>query len=574
MALPTTISAAQAHIGQGLPTALITTASEAHPKPSGQKFTYGTAGLRTKADILDSTCFRVGLIGALRSKKLGGKTIGLMVTASHNPEEDNGVKMVDPRGEMLDSAWEPFCTRIANADSSESLIAELEKLATHFKIDLAAPASVIVGYDTRPSCALLVQAIVDGLSAMGAQTIDAGLKTTPQLHYLVRCLNTQGTQDSYGEPTEEGYYKKLAAAYLRLVGPQSSSESSSSSSTAASPLVVDCANGVGAYALNNLIKYIPEDRLAFRPLRTSTSTPGALNSGCGADYVKTNQCLPQGFEKENLNVGERMCSFDGDADRVVFYYLAGPAGARESFRLLDGDKIASLAADYLSELVKKAGIHLELGCVQTAYANGSSTKYLKQRVPVTCTPTGVKHLHHAAESFDIGVYFEANGHGTVLFSPSAQRKIAEATPASPAAQEALEQLSALVDLINQTVGDAISDMLLVEVILRARQWAAADWDTSYQDLPNKILKVNVPDRFLFQTEDAERRLTSPPGLQDKLDQLVAKFKDARSFVRPSGTEDCVRVYAECAIQSELSPLANGVAKLVADFAAASAAASS
>lgn len=30
--------------------------------------------------------------------------------------------------------------------------------------------------------------------------------------------------------------------------------------------------------------------------------------------------------------------------------------------------------------------------------------------------TGVKHLHHAAEEFDIGVYFEANGHGTVLFS--------------------------------------------------------------------------------------------------------------------------------------------------------------
>ena len=32
------------------------------------------------------------------------------------------------------------------------------------------------------------------------------------------------------------------------------------------------------------------------------------------------------------------------------------------------------------------------------------------------TPTGVKYLHEAAHHFDIGVYFEANGHGTVLFS--------------------------------------------------------------------------------------------------------------------------------------------------------------
>ena len=36
-----------------------------------------------------------------------------------------------------------------------------------------------------------------------------------------------------------------------------------------------------------------------------------------------------------------------------------------------------------------------------------------QKIPVACVPTGVKHLHHKAQDFDIGVYFEANGHGTV-----------------------------------------------------------------------------------------------------------------------------------------------------------------
>ena len=30
-----------------------------------------------------------------------------------------------------------------------------------------------------------------------------------------------------------------------------------------------------------------------------------------------------------------------------------------------------------------------------------------------CAKTGVKHLHHLALNYDIGVYFEANGHGTV-----------------------------------------------------------------------------------------------------------------------------------------------------------------
>lgn len=36
-----------------------------------------------------------------------------------------------------------------------------------------------------------------------------------------------------------------------------------------------------------------------------------------------------------------------------------------------------------------------------------------QNVSVTCVPTGVKHLHHEALKAGVGIYFEANGHGTV-----------------------------------------------------------------------------------------------------------------------------------------------------------------
>ena len=162
----------------------------------------------------------------------------------------------------------------------------------------------------------------------------------------------------------------------------------------------------------------------------------------------------------------------------------------------------------------------------------------------------MKYLHHAAQRFSIGVYFEANGHGTVLFSSSALERLQSATPHSPEEANAIKNLLAFSELINQAVGDALSDMLLVEVILAHRGWGAPEWDAGYEDLPNRLLKVEVPNRGLFETEDAERKLRAPAGLQQNIDDAVKKVDMGRSFVRPSGTEDCVRVYAEAKSTSE------------------------
>ena len=173
-----------------------------------------------------------------------------------------------------------------------------------------------------------------------------------------------------------------------------------------------------------------------------------------------------------------------------------------------------------------------------------------QRLPVKCVPTGVKHLHHAAEHYDVGVYFEANGHGTVLFSKSTQDTLISYEPSTPAQSTALNHLINLTQLINQTVGDALSDMLLVEVVLAHKSYSGVEWNSLYADLPNRLVKVVVGDRNAFKTEDAERRLVSPRGLQTKIDEFVRRYEGGRSFVRPSGTEDVVRVYAEAVVKSQ------------------------
>ncbi|KAI9632946.1 putative phosphoacetylglucosamine mutase [Dioszegia hungarica] len=536
-------------------------AADAYPKPQGVKFSYGTAGFRTLGERLPSVMFCCALLAVLRSKKLGGAAIGVMITASHNPEQDNGVKLVDPSGEMLDPTWESHATLLANCTSTESLITTFIDLAHHLRVELdaCAPSSIIYARDTRPSGKKLVEAFEAGLSAFqGLKVVDLGVHTTPVLHYVVRATNARDGEQ--GKPTVEGYYERMAGAFKTLIGNRGPLPT----------LYVDCANGVGAPAISTLSSYLGTS-LPLQAMNDSTTTPGALNSQCGADYVKTRQALPPSVEDAGLldKPDTRSCSLDGDADRIIYYYL----GEGGKFRLLDGDKIAGLVALFLMDLVKKAKLGqeggedtAEVGVVQTAYANGSSTKYLKGRgVPVTCVPTGVKHLHHAAQKYDIGVYFEANGHGTVLFSPSFLSTLAVHEPTSPDSSTATKQLLALSQLINQAVGDALSDMLLVEVVLAHRGWTAVEWDAAYEDLPNRLVKVEVADRFLFETTDAERKLTSPAGLQAVLDEAVGKVEMGRSFVRPSGTEDCVRVYAEAKTTAGVDTLATTVSDLVKQY---------
>jgi phosphoacetylglucosamine mutase len=281
--------------------------------------------------------------------------------------------------------------------------------------------------------------------------------------------------------------------------------------------------------------------------------------------VKTQQKPPNGLPEVEANT--RCCSVDGDADRLVYFFI----DENENFHLLDGDRIATLIADYLMNLVSECGVSLKLGIVQTAYANGASTDFIKNQlnVDVACTATGVKHLHHKALEYDIGVYFEANGHGTVIFSQKAKDMIAAALHNEDSTDDqksASNKLLLTIDLINETVGDAISDMLLVETILHAKGWDLKDWLKTYDDLPNLQQKVKVQDRNVFETADAERICVKPEGLQDKLNNLVKTYKRGRAFVRPSGTEDVVRVYAEAADTDDVQNLAAEVSMLVFEMA--------
>ncbi|RKP29409.1 Phosphoacetylglucosamine mutase [Metschnikowia bicuspidata] len=519
-------------------------ASRKYPKHPGVVYSYGTAGVRMQALLLDCAMYTTGILAALRSKALGGAHVGVMITASHNPPQDNGVKVVDPLGSMLEALWEKYVTQLANS-AAEDLPATVRAIAGKEGVDLGVAAHVVVARDSRESSPRLAGAVLAGVGSVPALEFrDLGLMTTPQLHYITRTLN----DCAFGEPLENGYYIKLAAAFKSIVG------------TLSDPIdiTIDSANGIGAPKIETLVKEYLGGVVRASFVNCAYTEPATLNSDCGADYVKTNQRLPKNVVPQP---GKLYASFDGDADRLVHYYQT----ATGEFRLLDGDKISTLLALFLQKLLARLPqLQVNMAVVQTAYANGLSTDYVVNtlKVQVLCTPTGVKHLHHEAEKYDVGVYFEANGHGTVIFSPAAEAKIFAYTASSADELDAIETLRSFTQLINQTVGDAISDLLCVLAVLHYLRMSPAEWDLAYTDLPNKLVKVLVKDRGIFKTTNQELTLVEPVGLQAQIDAAVAKCAKGRSFVRASGTEDAVRVYAEAASSEEVEMLSEAVRSLV------------
>jgi len=569
--------------------------------------------------------------------------------------------------ERYESACELVCNARTEEALEKALDAFEEKVFAFKKEREKSREAAVVyfGRDTRESGERLVERAKEGARVLGEDVVkicDRGVVTTPMLHYFVYA-HGNAVEAFYEEEEEEkqkkegreeemdaiaerlrvkvdaatqelAYFKRMAIGYLSLIEEDEEKKSHGTdgdfrknvveglraNATGLPPLHVDCANGVGFVAFEKLMALfdvIRENSSTNTSHATTTTTrkeialvlkngpsDGPVNLNCGSDFVQKNQRAPDTSSSRLSFVNQRCASVDGDCDRLVYFSIEEGG----NFLLCDGDKLSILIAFFLIEQLFLAGLahKISLGIAHTAYSNGAFTKFCeKNGVETVCAKTGVKNVHKAAEeNFDIGVYFESNGHGTALFSEETVeliekelvdeltrmsveqqlKKEEEKSSSSSSLQsvilttklKALLTLKATIQTINPAVGDAISSVLLIEGILRKKgNMPFQEWHAMYRDLPTKQTKVKVRDRTVIECFDSERKCSKPEGLQQRIDEIIDSFSSAnddnnnknmnRAFVRPSGTEDIVRVYVEASDAATCEAIAKKVEDAVVEF---------
>ena len=384
--------------------------------PRLPRYAYGTAGFRYDATVMDAVLVRVAVFCVwwyprLQQQLQGANTIGIMVTASHNDESYNGVKLVEANGEILaDPVIQGQLTEWVNSDCLENAGKDKHPIRQWLEGQSSTTATtdvptciIHIGYDTRSHSLPLTELAIKAIRALGGQVLNHGVATTPLLHHVVFHHNPHRVPSMIPiRPDGVGYYHLLAYSYYALLR-----TATSALVTNPKRLVVDCACGVGYPSLQffskTLQSILPVTQSSPCPSRTfqciNGPGHGPLNENCGSEHVQKSNDTPKWYQAEETvrdesssSSWEYSAAFDGDADRIVFF---SSNNNDNNFFLLDGDKIAVLLCDFMQKEVAALQTacqavqssaastsslgNLRLGAVQTAYANGASTKYLKVR---------------------------------------------------------------------------------------------------------------------------------------------------------------------------------------------------
>jgi phosphoglucosamine mutase len=402
---------------------------------------------------------------------------------------------------------------------------------------------IFIGKDTRRSGDMLEHAVAAGIASVGAEARLLGVVPTPAVAFITRELQGMGGvmisashnpfQDNgikifgadgfkISDSIEEAIEKELLGKErIQLpigedIGAITSDDSSTSfwlSSLAKIAgenvgsrrlkIALDCANGSAS-------RWAPKffANLGYSVDAIGVSPDGVnINKKVGSTSIAS---ILEVMKKEHFDIG---FAFDGDADRVIAISSDGD--------IIDGDFILAITAKFLKDQEKLPGNSL----VTTVMANLG--------------------LDLAMKNLDIKLFKTRVGDRFVLEEMQKTQTIVGG-----------EQSGHIILSDHSTTGDGMLTACYLLKIMRETGASLKELSGVMSKLPQVLVNIRVRNK----------NFDSIPEIVDTIRNTEKQLSGrGRVLVRPSGTEDLVRVMAEGPDEVEIKGLVENIAKTISTY---------
>ena len=399
------------------------------------------------------------------------------------------------------------------------------------------PITVLIGRDTRSSCAMLESALQAGLSAAGVNSCLLGVIPTPGVAYLTHSLRTaagivisashnpfhdngikffdrKGTKlsDDIELAIEAQITKPMRTQGAGRLGQIEQLTDASgryiefcksvfpgSLTLKGLKIVVDCANGATFKVAPAIFHELGAQVIAIHHKPDGFN----INQACGATDVRD---LQKQVTQHSADVG---LAFDGDGDRLIMVDHKGEK--------VDGDETIAILAQHLLSAQQKMGV------VGTVMSNlGLEQALDKLTIPFVRTKVGDRHVMETLRKHQWWLGGEPSGH--------------------------------IINLKHITTGDGIITALQILAIMQTTARSLNQLKTVMIKRPQVLLNVAV-----FGDKDLSRY----PNITRTVEQMQQQLNgQGRILLRPSGTEPLIRVMVEGNDEAQVREMANTLAQCV------------
>ena len=425
---------------------------------------------------------------------------------------------------------------IVNKDLTPELAMEVGKAAAYILNENNKKGTVLIGRDTRISGEMLMFALTSGLISKGIDVVDLGIATTPMVSYLtkkhkalagimisashnpseyngIKIFNNNGFKlsDELEAKIEKYIFNKKTPDYEGKIGVYKKQEDLKNeyidyllgtvSKIDKMKVVIDCANGSASEIASILFNQTNLDAIIINKDYDGYN----INKNCGSLYLDK---LSKEVVKNKADLG---FAYDGDADRCLFVDSDG--------KVINGDFVLAIVTQYLKNNKKLKNNTL----VGTVMSNFGLKKYCEENnVYFITTKVGDRCVLEKMLEGNYIIGGETSGH--IIFKE------------------------------HSNTGDGILTSLQILDILTKTKTSLKEAALIMKEYPQVLINVKI-------SKEGKELCSKDKDINKMINECEKQISsNGRILVRPSGTENLIRVMVEGINAKQTKELAERIAK--------------